>query len=80
MEEITRWLFLAWGLYFLLPQFITNFILHEHGWTFAYTGYYWLLEIGLTITVLIFFWKFNHPLIQILSQPVLSNSFFSKPN
>ncbi len=53
-----------WAVLFVIPHFATNVILQQNGVLFAFTGYYWFVDIGFIGMAFLLAWKYDHPLTQ----------------
>ncbi len=54
-----------WAVLFVIPHFAINVILQQNGVLFAFTGYYWLVDIGIISMAFLLAWKYDHPLTQL---------------
>jgi hypothetical protein len=59
-------LFLLWVILFTIPQLVTIIIVQQYGVLFAFTGFYWMVNIGFLLGTFALIWKYDHPLTQIL--------------
>jgi hypothetical protein len=54
-----------WAILFVIPHFATHIIIQQHGVLFAFTSYYWLVDIGILTMAFILAWKYDHPITQV---------------
>lgn len=63
-RDIARVGLVAAAVHYFTPQLVACVILQEHGWSFAATGFYWLVNGFLLGIILVHAWKPDHPLSQ----------------